>query len=481
MNNDIKIKTFNSLFWRFAERCGAQGVTFLVSIILARLLDPSAYGTIALVSVFVTILQVFVDSGMGNALIQKKDADDLDFSSVFYFNVLLCIIIYIVFYFISPLIANFYGDDSLTIILRVLGLTIIISGLKNVQQAYISKHLMFKKFFFSSLGGTLGSAVIGISLAYLGYGIWALVFQQIINLLFSTIILWLTVEWKPKLKFSFNRVKKLYSFGWKLLVSSIIDTLYNNLQQLIVGKVYSSSDLAFYNQGKQFPSLIVNNINASIDSVLLPVISNEQDNKDKVKSMTRRAIKISSYIMWPLMIGLLVVAEPLVRVILTEKWLPCVPFLRVFCLSFAFYPIHTANLNAIKAMGRSDYFLRLEIVKKIVGLFVLLITMQISVYAIAFGLLITALTSSFINSYPNKELMNYSYVEQIRDILPFILLATIMGIIIYPISFLNINQIVILVLQVSIGAICYIVGSKLLKFDSYQYLMNILLSYVKRH
>ena len=257
--------------WRFLERCGAQGVTFLVSIVLARLLDPSVYGTVALVTVFTAILQVFVDSGMGNALIQKKDADDLDFSSVFYFNLSACILLYVGMFFAAPLIASFYNMPDLTPVIRVSSLTLIISGVKNIQQAYVSSHLLFKKFFFATLGGTIGAAVIGIWMAWKGYGVWALVAQHLFNATLDTIILWVTVKWRPKRVFSLERLKGLFSYGWKLLVSALLDTGYNNLRSLIIGKLYTSADLAFFNRGKQFPNLVVTNINTSIDSVLLPI------------------------------------------------------------------------------------------------------------------------------------------------------------------------------------------------------------------
>ena len=370
-------KVVSNFLWRFLERCGAQGVTFIVSIVLARLLDPSVYGTIALVTVFTIIMQVFVDSGMGNALIQKKNADDLDFSSVFWFNIAMCSVLYLIMFISAPFIASFYNKPELTPVVRVLSLILIISGIKNVQQAYVSRNMLFKRFFFSTLGGTIGAAVVGITMAYLGYGVWALVAQMLFNAAVDTTILWITVKWRPKKQFSLQRLKGLFSFGWKLLVSSLIDAVYNQARQLIIGRMYSSSDLAQYNQGKKFPELIVTNINTSIDSVLLPTLSKAQDAPSVVKSMTRRAIKTSTYIMMPFMVGLAVCAEPLVSLILTDKWLPCVPFLRIFCFSFAFYPIHTANLNAIKALGRSDLFLKLEIIKKVVGIIAILSTMWI--------------------------------------------------------------------------------------------------------
>lgn len=479
-NKNLKNQTISGLIWKFAERCGAQIVTFIVSIILARLLDPKVYGTIALITVITTILQVFVDSGLGNALIQKKDVDDTDFSTVFYFNLVMCGGLYALLFVTAPLIAKFYEMPELTDVIRVLGLTLIVSGLKNVQQAYVSKYMLFKKFFFSTLGGTIGAAVVGIAMAVLGFGIWALVGQYLFNLVVDTFILWLTVKWRPKKLFSWERLKGLFSYGWKLLLSALIDTIYNDIRSLIIGKKYSEEDLAFYNRGKQFPNLIVANINSSIDSVLLPTLSEKQNDREAVKAMTRRAIKTSSFIMWPLMVGLAVCAEPLVRLVLTEKWLFSVPYLRVFCFTYAFYPIHTANLNAIKAMGRSDLFLTLEIIKKTIGMAILLTAMWFGVKVIAYSLLLSALISSFVNSFPNKKLLGYNYLEQIGDILPSVLLSAVMGAIVACVHFIGLADIFTLAIQVTVGATVYIFGAKLCKLESFEYVVNLLKKFIKK-
>lgn len=470
----------NNFIWRFAERCGAQAVTLIVSIVLARILIPSDFGTVSLVMVFTTIMQVFVDSGLGTALIQKKDADDLDFSSVFYFNFAVCLILYAVMFMAAPLIAGFYNDTSLTSIIRVISLTIIISGVKGIQQSYVSRNMLFKSFFFATLGGTIFSAFLGIGMAYAGCGVWSIVAQQLSNTAIDTLILWITVKWRPKKMFSWERLKGLLSYGWKLLASSLLDTVYNNLRNLIIGKIYTSADLAYYNQGDKFPKVIVTNINASIDSVLLPSMAGEQDHRDRVKSMTRRAIKTSTYIMAPLMMGLMFCAEPVVKLLLTDKWLPCVPYLRIFCFTYMFWPIHTANLNAIKTMGRSDLFLKLEIVKKIMGLTLLLLTMRISVMAMAYSLIVSGVCSQVINSWPNWKLLDYNYLEQLRDILPSIIIALIMGIIVYFIGFLRLPTIIILLIQVLTGAAIYIGASALLHLEEFEYLFGMVKSFLKR-
>ena len=473
-------KFIDSFFWRFMERCGAQGVTFIVSIVLARLLDPSVYGTVALITVFTSILQVFVDSGLGNALIQKKDADDLDFSSVFYFNLALCVFLYLLLFLVAPLISRFYKMPTLTPLVRVLALVLVISGVKNVQHAYVSRHMLFRRFFFATLGGTIGAAILGIVMAWRGYGVWALIAQNLFNKTVDTIILWITVKWRPKRVFSWKRLKGLLSFGWKLLVSRLLDTVYNDLRSLIIGKRYSADDLAFFNRGKQFPHLVVTNINSSIDSVLFPTLSAEQDSKTRLRVLTRRAITISTYLMMPIMMGIAVCADSLVRIILTKKWLPAVPYLRVFCFTYAFYPVATANLNAIKALGRSDQFLKLEIIKKAVGTITLLITMWISVEAMAYSLLITSILSQIINASPNRKLLGYRYSEQLRDMLPQILLSCGMGVIVYAVKFLHFGPWTTLLIQIPLGIIIYVLGSKLFHFESFEYVLNVVKSFYSK-
>lgn len=471
---------FSNLIWRFMERCGAQLVSVVVSFVLARMLDPSVYGLVAKVTIITSIMLVFVDSGMANSLIQKKDPDDLDFSSVFFFNVAFCLVLYVGLFFAAPLIAEYNGQPELTAIVRVLGLTVVVAGVKNVQQAYVSKTMQFKRFFFATLGGTAVSAAVGIAMAYKGFGVWALVAQQLSNVTINTCVLWLTVGWRPKAMFSLERLRALLGYGWKLLASGLLDTVYNKLREIFIAVFYTDTDLAFYNRGNALPNLIVENINSSIDSVLLPVLSAEQDHAEQVREMTRRAIKVSSYIIMPLMMGLAVCAEPFVRFFLTEKWLPCVPYLRIFCFTYSFYPLHTANLNAIKAMGRSDLFLILEIFKKAVGITALLLTMRLGVYPMALSLLATSVLSQIINAWPNSRLLNYSYLRQLADLLPTILLAAAMGACVYPVSLLGLSDIVTLVIQVPLGVLVYVLGSKLLRIDSFEYLMSIVKKLVRR-
>ena len=466
-------KVFSNLIWRFSERIGAKLISVVVNLILARILAPELYGTVAIVLVFTEILQVFVESGFGTALIQKKDADDLDFSSVFFFNLAMSVLLYVLLFAFAPLISRLYGRPELLKIIRVVGLILIIAGVRNVQQAYVSRNMLFKRFFFSTLGGTVVSAVVGIFMAVKGFGVWAYVTQYLLNNLVGTLILWFTVKWRPVARFSLERLKGLFSYGWKLLVSSLLNIVSDKLRPLIIGYRFSPADLSFYNEGLLFPNLIVDNVNSSIDSVLLPALSQQQDSAEQVKTMTRRAIQISSYIMWPLMIGLFVCAEPLVSLLLGQDWLPCVPFVRIFSLYYALFPIHTANLNAIKAMGRSDIFLRLEIVKRVLDLVFVVSTVFIGVRAMAYGLLIQGVLCLFINSYPNSKLCGYAFSQQLRDIIPAFLLAAAMGLLVWLISLAGFGSFVTLILQVLTGAVFYIAASVILKLDTFNYLLGI--------
>lgn len=479
-SQNMKSKVITGLVWKFAERISAQLVTFVVSIVLARLLSPSHYGAIAIVNIFIALANVFVSRGFGNSLIQKKDADDTDFSSVFYFNILMGMVMYIVVFFTSPCIASFYNMPILKPVLRVMGLRLIVAGVNSVQHAYVSKKMLFKRFFWSTLGGTLASGAVGIIMAYKGFGIWALVAQYMTNSTVDTIVLWFTVKWRPKRLFSFKRLSGMFSFGWKLLVSSLIETGYNELRSLIIGKMYTAADLAHYNKGRQFPSLVVTNVNTSIQSVLFPAMSDCQDKRNQVKAMCRRAISISSYIMLPLMLGLALVAEPFVKLLLTDKWLPCVPYLQISCFVMALMPIHTANLQAINAIGRSDIFLKLEIIKKVTGVIVLIAVMHLGVMAIALSGVFLTLLSSVINAYPNSKLLDYKITDQIKDLLNAFIPLLLMAASVCFIEVIELNLVLDLVIKVIIGAMVYVLSSYLFKNESFMYIWTVIKKRISR-
>lgn len=462
----------SGLFWKFGERITAQFVSMFVSIILARLLSPDDYGAVAMVMVFITIANVFVSNGFGNALIQKKDVDTLDFSSVLYINIAVSILIYAILFVAAPFIAGFYDMPVLTPVLRVLGIRIPVAAVNSIQHAYVSRNMLFKKFFWSTLFGTVISGIAGIIMAYKGFGIWALVAQYLINTCTDTVVLWFTVKWRPILSCSIERAKPLIKYGWKLLVSGLLDTGYTQIRSLLIGKIYSSADLAFYDHGDRYPQLIVININSSIGSVLFPAMSQFQNDKNKIKEITRRSIQVCSYVIWPMMVGFAIIAEPLIRLLLTDKWLPCVPFLRIFCFTYGLWPIFTANLQALNAIGRSDIFLKLEIIKKLFGLIVLVISIPFGTLAIAEGLIITSIANIFINAAPNVKLLNYSFKEQLSDLLSPLALSAFMAVLIFPISRTELNDVAVILIQIVCGAIVYLMGSIISKQKGFLYILN---------
>ena len=417
--------TLGNLAWKFLERMSAQLVQLVVSIVLARILSPSDYGAVAMVSIFIVFANVLIDGGFSSALIQKKDADDKDFSTVLYFSIFCSVLLYAVLYLVAPCISSFYGEDYeiLTPVLRVLGIQVIIFAVNSVQQAYVQKQMMFRNFFWATLVGTICSAVVGLSMAYLGYGIWSIVYQQLTATIVNTFTLYAITCKRPTLDFSFSRLRSLFAYGVKLLGANVLITGYQEIRALIIGKVYAAQDLAYFDRGKQFPSLVVTNINSSIGAVLFPKMANEQDDTEQIKQTTRQSIRFCSYLMSPLMLGLAAVSEPFVRLVLTEKWLGCVSLMQWFCVVFLFMPIHTANMQALKAIGRSDTCLNLEIVKKLIEMLALLAVVWVSVEAIVINMAILSALFTIINAYPNRKLLCYSYKEQFMDICPSLLMG----------------------------------------------------------
>ena len=479
-NKNLKSKTLMGLIWTFAEQVGAQLVGFVVSIILARLLLPEDYGVIAIVLVFVNLCNVFVDSGFGKSLVQKKDADDLDFSSAFYFSLVLSLILYALLYAAAPWIAGWYDMQILSPVLRVMGLRLIVAAYNSVQKAKVSREMQFRRFFFSTLGGTLVSAVVGIYMAWKGYGIWALVAQQLTNVVIDTVILSVTISWHPKLMFSFSRMKQLYAYGWKVLVTGLVETLYEDFRSLYVGKLYTANDLAYYTRGRQFPYLLVDNVNISISNVLFPAISSRQDDLDEVRGMTRRAMKTGAYLISPMMFGLAAVAEPVVILLLTEKWLPCVPYLQILCINCALTPLQITNIQSIYAVGRSDIVLRLNVIKKMFGFLVVLIFARVSVMAMTWAGVATAIFALIMNTYPNKKLLNYGIWDQLKDVVPSWLLSGAMMLVVMAISVLHLPLIPELVVMILVGVIVYIALSAMFRVESFMYILETLKSILAR-
>lgn len=468
------------LLWTFAERIGTQLISFVVSIILARLLMPEEYGVISIVFVIINLCDVFVDSGFAKALVQNKDTDEQDFSSVFWCGLVISVLIYIGLFFFAPAIGRFYKMEQLGPVIRVMGLRVVLAAYSSVLKAKVSKQMAFKQFFYSSLLGTLISAVVGIAMAYAGFGVWALVAQNGVDAIIDTVVLAFTVRWYPRFIFSFYRVKKLFSYGWKLLAAALVDTLYENFRSLYIGKLYSADDLAFYTRGKQFPNLLVDNVNSSIANVLFPAISSRQGDREAVRGMTRRAMKTSAYILTPMLCGLAAVAEPLVRLVLTEKWLPCVPYLKILCINSALIPLQTANIQAINAVGRSDICLKNNIIKKTFGFLVVLIFARISVLAMAWAGVGAAVFSLIINVLPNRKLLDYGFKEQLRDVLPSWLLSLTMIVLVRAVALLGLPVWAELVTMVLVGAASYVTLSAVFHLEAFEYLWSFCRKALKR-
>lgn len=480
MASNLKQKTVSGFVYKMLERIGAQGVNFIVSIVLARILLPEEYGVIALVTVFITILDVFVTYGFGNSLIAYKDSDDVDFSTCLYFGLVLAVVVYILVYFSSPALARYYNNELLIAVVRVMALRIPIASVNTVQHAYVSKHMMFKKFFISTSIGTVLSGTVAIVMAYKGFGVWALVEQYLGNVACDTICLGLIIRWRPILAFSFKKLKRIYNYGWKILAVGLLDNGYNQLRNLVIGKKYSSADLAYYNKGFQFPQMATSIIEPTIVGVMFPSLSQCNDNIPEMRSISRRIIKTSTYLVFPIMVGLIVVAKPLIDIVLTPKWESSIIFLQIACLAQMFRPVQYINTSIIQAMKKSGLLLTLDLIKKGVGVLLLVLSIRFGVMGIAVSLVFSNLFSTFINILPNRKLLAYGYRMQFKDILENFIIALIMGGITYLISFTRINQYILLFLQIIAGIILYIGLSVVFKNESFFYLLDQVKKYLKK-
>lgn len=470
----LKGKTISNFKWRLLERICSQGTSMAVAVILARLLMPSDYGVVAAVMIFINICDIFTTEGLASALIQKKDADQLDFSSMFYLAIVFSMGIYVILFFLAPFISQFFseGYELLTPILRVLCLRIPVSAINAIQQAYVSRHLMFKKFFWSTSIGTLVSAFVGVGMAFYGMGPWALVAQNLTNAVIDTGVLWFTVKWRPIWRFSFKRARKMFSFGGKLLVAGLVDSIYSELRGLIIGYKYSPANLAYYNKGSRFPEMLVHNINFSLMSVLYPVMSKFQNNRDRLVRLVVRSIKLSTYVIFPIALGFAAVARPFVSLLLTDKWLPCVPYIRIFCIFYAFYPMYSASLQAIKAIGRSDIYMVTEIAKKVVGIACLIFTVPFGVYWIAMGAMISKFFVYVINAIAVRKALDYKIGRQIKDLIPNILLVAVMYFLVDRLPYPQDSDLAELIIKCVGGCVIYIGLSVLSRNESFFILWN---------
>ena len=476
-----KQKVLSGLGWKFTERMSSQLVTFVLSVILARILLPEQYGLVAMINVFLAIANVFITVGFTSSLIQKKDADHLDFSTILWCSLTISCLLYVIMYFAAPYIEAFYSISGLASVTRVYSLVLIIGAFNAIQNAYVSRHMMFKKFFYSTFSGTLISGIIGIVCAYCGLGVWSIVAQSLSNQVLKLIIVRSLIDWRLKFEFSFDRAKQLMSYGSNILFSSLINSIFQELRQLLIGRYFSAADLAFYNRGRSLPHLVSTNIETSIESVLFPAMSNHSDQPSEIKRMMRRSIRTSSYIMYFFMTLLCLTSKPIILLLLTEKWADTIPFMQVICISSMIAIMSTANMQAIKASGRSDIVLKLEIIKKPVFLCILVAAVHHSVMAVALTMPLYALFAAIVNMYPNKKLLNYSIHEQIKDQMPATLLSLLMAICIIPISYLEINnEFIILLIQLFVGTVLYFGGSILFKVEQFYYIKSTIVNLLKK-
>lgn len=476
----FKSRMFSGFFWKLLERCSVSGIHFILQIVLARLLDPEHYGVLAIMLIFTTVANELIEGGFYTALIQNRDVTEEDYSSVLWLSLAIAAVLYGIIFVTAPLIASFYSMPDTIVPLRVLSLMLFPGAVNSVLLAKISREMDFKKVFYSSIGGAVVSGAVGIAIAYLGGGLWALVVKNLLEVVVMCIVMHFTVRLKLRLAFNFKRIKVLFSYGWKLLASSLLETLYNNLSSLVIGKKYDSETLGYYNRGDQFPQFIINAVNGAVESVILPAMSAEQDENVRVKAIMRNSAMMSTYIISPMMAGLAAIAEPLVSLLLTDKWLPCVPYMQIFCFSMAFYPIHSCNLQAINAMGRSDLFLKLEIIKKVYGIMILAIAVFCfdSPLAIAAVGLIDTCISWFVNAFPNKKLIGYSYKEQFADVIPLLLISFFMYgsvlLIGHWCAVIGLSDIIILLIQMAVGMMEYLILSIIFKPYPYRMLLTMI-------
>lgn len=471
MNNK---KIFSGIGWSFAERISAQLVSLIISIVLARILVPEDYGILAIVNVFVAIGDALVAGGFGIALVQKKNSDDMDFNSICWVSVSVSVLLYAVLFICAPLISNFYVNSDLTLITRVLGIRLVFSAVNSIQQAYIQKKLLFMKSCIIGTFGAIVSGIIGIVLALIGAGVWALIAQNMMSVIISTVMLFFFIEWKPRFQCSISSIKEMWGYGSRVFLATTVDTLKDNIRTLVVGKVFSSADLAYYNQGKRFPQLLVNDIVNSVGKVLLPVFSEQQDDLNKNTDFMRLSIRVSSFILLPLIFGMVGVADNFILVFLTEKWMPCVPYLRILSLVYVTRSVNTIMKNALLAIGKSEVNLFHEFVTSVltVALIILAAFYFRSIPLIAWSYVLISLLGTCIFSYFTIKNFPYKWSEILRDYLPSLTLSGVMCVVVYFVGKIPLATIFVLLLQIIVGIIIYIVGAWLLKIDELVYILK---------
>ena len=452
MAESLKQKTVKGVGWSFADNIANQGITFLVGLVLARLITPEEYGLIGIILIFVAVFDSIVNCGFSNALIRKNDADDMDYNTVFIVNMVLSVVLFIAFFFSAQFIADFFGQPLLKPLTQAMGSIVIIHAFAIIQRTVLIKRIDFKTQTKASVISSVTSGVIGITMAFYGYGVWSLVAQQLSRALLNTVCLWIYSRWWPKLQFSWNSFRELFGFGWKLLVSSLIDTVWREIYQVVIGKCYAPATLGQYTRAHQFGSIFSSNLNTVIQRVSYPVLSSLQDDKERMKEGYRRVIKVTMLVTFVLMLGLAAISKPMIQVLVGDQWLVAAGFLPIICLRMMLYPLHALNLNMLQVQGRSDLFLKLEIIKKCVAVIPITLGIFVGIYWMIWGSVFTSMFAYYLNSYYSGKFLNYSILTQIKDILPSFGIAVVMAIVTYALSLLPLSPFILLPMQVMAGA-----------------------------
>lgn len=475
-NKELKAATVSSLLWKLMERGGNAVIQLIVQIVMARLLAPEQFGALAIMLVFVNIGNVIVQSGLNTALVQAKDVQDRDYSTVFWMCASVSLVIYLAIFLAAPSIAAFYALPYLVWPLRGIGLIVVINAYNSIQVAKVTRDLQFRKIFIATISSVVLSALCGIAAAVSGLGLWALVIQQLVYQLTNCAVLAFEVDWKPCFCFDVSRAKEFFAFGWRLLVSGLLATVYQSLGNLVIGKQFSSVQLGLVSQGEKYPQAVGSMLDGAIQPVMLSAVAHVQVDLVAVKRLVRRALKTSTYLIFPAMTLFAVVAPNLVPALLGEQWRSSVPFLQIYCFVYALLPIHTTNLQALNGMGRSDLFLKLEIIKKSYGLATLLICAFVlkDVKLLVLSYMLTGLISTFVNASPNKKVIGYSYGEQVRDVLPACALSLVSGAFAFAVTFFAEGSLAVVFGQIVIFTVVYLVLSALFRVETFTYILSMM-------
>ncbi len=471
-----KASVIRSLVYKFTERFAVKGIGFVISLLLARLVAPELFGEVALLMVFVDLSLVLIEGGLNTALVQSREVDDRDYSTVFLITLALSCVMIALLQLAAPVIARYYKSPDMVTPLRVYAFSLLFSSFNSVQVSRMQREMRFREMMFCNLAATVAAGAAGIFLAWRGAGLWALVayyFAQIVSVCLAMIF---CLRWAPGLRFSSASAKKLYGFGIKVLAASVITTLYNNLRTLIIGKRFSTADLGFYNRGQIFSSTVSNNLDAALRAVMFPVYSRSQDDPAQLLAMLRRTKQIGTFVITPVMFGMAAVAEPMVRLLLTDVWLPAVPYVVLLCIGEAQITLTSSNLLATMSLGRSDLYARLEVLRRSLMLIVLAVSVLVfrSVFAIAAGFVLSAWLDAFVTLLPLKKLLSYGALDQLRDIWKSLLAACVMAVAVYAFGLLGLPLLPKLLLQILLGAAIYVLCSLLLKNESILYLFSLL-------